>query len=219
MKRLPVLLAVALLATPLVAATKLTFTVVGIDCAACVGPIKKQLASIEGVKVISLDWQKGLAAVEVADGFDREQVRKALTDLGFDAVFAGETRKDIEPIDPAVLKTLDMTVDPTGAKVDLKKALAAGKVTIVDFYADWCGPCHVLETRLEKYMTAHRDVALRRVSVGKWDTPAAKQATREFRAEALPYVRVYDGSGKFVVAVTGGMWDEVLGAIDKARAK
>jgi hypothetical protein len=42
------------------------------------------------------------------------------------------------------------------------------------------------------------------------------QATREFRAEALPYVRVYDASGKFVGDVTGGAWDQVLSVLTKA---
>jgi hypothetical protein len=28
---------------------------------------------------------------------------------------------------------------------------------------------------------------------------------------------VYDARGKFVTAVTGGMWDEVLAAIEKAE--
>jgi len=44
---------------------------------------------------------------------------------------------------------------------------------------------------------------------------AAAQATH-FGAEALPYIRVYDAHGKFVASVTGGMWDEVLAAIEKA---
>jgi hypothetical protein len=60
------------------------------------------------------------------------------------------------------------------------------------------------------------NLAVRRVNIGKWDNDAAKQAT-ELHAEALPYIRVYDARGKFVTAVTGGMWDEVLAAIGKAE--
>ena len=62
---------------------------------------------------------------------------------------------------------------------------------------------YVLETRLHHYMTANKNIALRRVNIGRWDNDAAKQATREFRAEALPYIRVYDAKGKFVADVTG----------------
>lgn len=219
MKRLLPLILLILLAPALLAAETITFTIVGIDCEGCVGPIKKQLSSIDGVKLVELKWEEGLATVEVPQGFDRQKLRAAMTDLGFEAIFPGEKRKDIEPLDPAVLKTLDVATDAKGDKVDVKKTVVAGKITIVDFYADWCGPCHVLETRLHNYMTSHKDLAMRRVNVGKWDTAAAKQATREFRAEALPYVRVYDASGKFVGAVTGGAWDQVLKVIEKARGK
>ena len=87
---------------------------------------------------------------------------------------------------------------------------------LVDFYADWCGPCTVLERRLERYMTAHRDIALRRVNIGKWNNAAARQAT-SLGATALPYVRVYAPNGKFAAAVTGAMWDEILDALEKAK--
>ena len=64
-------------------------------------------------------------------------------------------------------------------------------------------------------MQAHRNVALRRLDIAHWDNVAAHQAS-DLGAQALPYVRVYDARGKFVTAVTGGMWDEMLAAIEKA---
>jgi thiol:disulfide interchange protein len=66
-------------------------------------------------------------------------------------------------------------------------------------------------------MQGKPNLAMRRINIGKWNNAAAKQATREFHASALPYIRVYDANGKFVEAVTGGMWDEVLAAIEKAE--
>ncbi|HWW62642.1 MAG TPA: thioredoxin domain-containing protein [Thermoanaerobaculia bacterium] len=215
MKR-TLLLLTLFLAVPLFADT-ITFTVIGIDCDGCAKPILGALRGVDGVKSAKLDWQKGIASVDAPADFNREKLRTALTDLGFEAVFPGETRKDIEPLAPEVLKTLDIQTDAKGAKIDAGKIVAAGKITIVDFYADWCGPCKVLEMRLHNFMSTHPGLALRRVNVGKWDTPAAVQATREFHAEALPYIRVYDAKGKFVASITGGMWDQVLQAIDKVR--
>lgn len=210
-------LLVFLLALPAFADT-LTFTVVGIDCEGCSAPITKALKKVPGVKSAKLDWKAGIATVDVPSNFDREKLRTAMTDLGFEAIFAGETRKDIQPVSEEQLKALDIVTDAKGAKLDLKKIVVPGKITVIDLYADWCGPCKVLETRLHNYMTTHDGIALRRANVGKWDTPVAVQATREFRAEALPYVRVYDAKGKFVADVTGGMWDQILAALQKAEA-
>ena len=197
-------------------ADTLTFRVIGIDCAACGPPIVKALNSVEGVKNAKVDVKANTATVEVPAGFDREKLRTALSNAGFAAVFSGEKPRDIEPLPADVVNTLDIRAYTNGRRVDIAEILAPGKVTIVDFYADWCGPCHVLEARLQHLMQGKTNLAIRRVNIGKWDNAAAKQAT-ELRAAALPYIRVYDPRGKFVTAVTGGMWDEVLAAIEKAE--
>lgn len=212
MKRL---LAILLFASAASAET-FTFTVIGMDCAACGPPIVKTLTAVEGVKSAKVDWKSQTATVELPANFDRQKLRVALTNAGFESVFPGEQRKEIEPLAPEILKTLDIIEYNDGKRADIAKLMAPGKITIVDFYGEWCGPCRVLETRLQHLMRGQGNLALRRVDIGKWDNEAAKQATREFHAEALPYIRVYDAKGKFVASVTGGMWDEVLAAIAKA---
>jgi copper chaperone CopZ len=194
----------------------LTFKVIGIDCSLCAPPVVKALSAVEGVKSARVDAKAKTATVDVPAGFDREKLREAVSNAGFEAVFAGEKARDIEPLPADVVKTLDVRSYTDGKRVDIAKIIAPGKVTIVDFYADWCGPCHVLEARLQHLMQGRKNLAMRRVNIGKRDNDAAKQAT-ELRAAALPYIRVYDARGKFVTAVTGGMWDEVLGAIEKAE--
>lgn len=212
MKRL---LAILLFASA-AAAEPFTFTIVGMDCAACGPPIVKTLTAVEGVKSAKVDWKSETATVDVPAQFDRQKLRVALTNAGFESIFPGEERKEIQPLAPEILKTLDIIEYKDGKRVDIAKLMAPGKITIVDFYGEWCGPCRVLETRLQHLMRGQGNIALRRVDIGKWDNDAAKQATREFHAEALPYIRVYDAKGKFVASVTGGMWDEVLNAVAKA---
>jgi copper chaperone CopZ len=194
----------------------LTFKVIGIDCAACGPPIVRALGAVDGVKNPRVDVKAGTATVDIPSQFDREKLRAAVSNAGFAAVFPGETRREIEPLPADVVKSLDIRAYTDGRRVDIPSLLAPGKITIVDFYADWCGPCRVLETRLQHLMAGGKSLAVRRVNIGKWDNDAAKQAT-ELRAAALPYLRVYDAHGKFVTAVTGGMWDEVLAAIQKAE--
>jgi copper chaperone CopZ len=197
----------------LLLASTLTFKVLGIDCAKCAPPVKKALASVPGVTSVRVDTKAQTATIE--GKADPEKIHEALANAGFEAELPGEHRSDFAPLSAAELAKLDIATFDGRTKVDIARSLAPGKITIVDFYADWCGPCTVLERRLQRYMAAHPNIALRRVDIGKWNNAAARQAT-SFGAKALPYVRVYAPSGKFVEAVTGGMWDEMLDAIERS---
>jgi copper chaperone CopZ len=215
------MLAILLFAVAATAASAetFTFTVVGMDCAACGPPIVRTLAAVDGVKNARVDWKAQTATVELPSSFDKQKIRTALTNAGFESVFPGEQRKEIEALPDEIVRTLDIIEYNDGRRVDVAKLLAPGKITIVDFYGEWCGPCRVLETRLQHLMRGKKNLALRRVDIGKWDNEAAKQATREFHVEALPYIRLYDADGKYTGSVTGGMWDEVLALLAKASAK
>jgi thiol-disulfide isomerase/thioredoxin len=216
-KALPLLLLLLVVpATLLQAAQTFTFTVIGIDCAGCEKPIVNALRKLDGVKNPRLDWKQGLATVELPDVFDKAKLRNAMTELGFEAVFPGEKRAEFDPLPEDVRKTLDIITYRDGRKIDAKKLLASGKVTILDFYGEWCGPCHLLDSRLQHLQAKNRNFAVRRIDIGKWDNAAAAQLTHEFGAEGLPYVRIYDANGKFVTALTGGMWDQILAALTKA---
>ena len=200
-------------------AEPLQFTVIGIDCEACAPPIVRALREIPGVKSAALDWKKGVATVDVADGFDRTKIKKAVDSIGYEAIFAGEDRKEFAALPAEVVAKLDIVSYDGATKVDLKRIPVPGKITVLDYWAEWCSPCHFLEKRLQHVLNSNPGMALRRVNVGKWDNAAARQATSEFRLEALPYVRVYDRNGKFAGDVTGGSWDELLKVLETARKR
>ena len=75
-----------------------------------------------------------------------------------------------------------------GASVDLPSLLVEGKVTVVDFYAHWCGPCMKLAPALEEMIKKDPDLVLIKIDIVNWGTPVAKQ----FALDSIPHVRVYD---------------------------
>lgn len=208
---------VALAAVVLGAATAraetFEFHVVGIECKLCAPPIQRALAAIPGVQKARVDWKKESATVEIPEGFDKAVLKSSLEILGFEAVFPGETARGFEPLPPEQLAKLDIRRLDGQESLDEKSLAAPGKTTLIDYYADWCGPCKVLELRLQRYIALHPGIALRRIDIGKWDNAAARQITQQ-GAASLPYVRVYDAAGKLLGS--GGMWDELLALIEKS---
>ena len=99
-----------------------------------------------------------------------------------------------------------------GQRIDLKKILVPGKITVVDFYADWCGPCRRMGPELEKIARTDPDVKLVKVDVVNWNTEVIKQ----FGIRSIPNVRVYDRNGTAVGAPTAGL-TAVNQNIERAR--
>jgi thiol-disulfide isomerase/thioredoxin len=75
-----------------------------------------------------------------------------------------------------------------GERVDLPSLLAEGKVTIVDFFAPWCGPCRQISPVLEKIARDDPNIALLKIDIVNWGTPVATQ----FGLQAIPNIRVFD---------------------------
>jgi copper chaperone CopZ len=190
------------------------FHVVGIECSQCAAPIRQALLATAGIEKAQVDWKKETARVEIPPGFDKSRIKGALENLGFAAVFPGESSKGFEPLADSELAKLDIQRFDGKSAIEERAVSVSGKTTLIDYYADWCGPCKTLELRLQHYMQLHPEIALRRVDIGKWDNAAARQITRQ-GASSLPYVRVYSGG---TLMGSGGMWDEILGLIEKSKA-
>lgn len=100
-----------------------------------------------------------------------------------------------------------------GAAIDLPALLPKGKVTVVDFYADWCGPCQAMAPQLEALAKGDRRVAVVKVDIVNWDTPVARQ----FKLRAIPHLQVYDEEGR-PVGKAGSDFAAVKNTVARALA-
>ena len=78
-----------------------------------------------------------------------------------------------------------------------EQVLLAEQPVIVDFYADWCGPCKMLSPVLEQLAIEHTDVKITKVNVD--EEPALAE---RYRVRGIPYVAMFR-NGKLAEQVVG----------------
>ena len=100
-----------------------------------------------------------------------------------------------------------------GAQVDINQHLALGNVTVVDFYADWCGPCRQLSRSLEQMAGTDPEIALRKIDIVNWNTAVVRQ----HNIHSIPQVNVYNRGGRLVGTVVGADVDKVRSYVAQAK--
>lgn len=99
-----------------------------------------------------------------------------------------------------------------GEKVSLEEHLAAGRVTLFEFYADWCSVCRRLDPPLKQMLAARRDVAFKRINIGDGETEVSKQ----YAITTTPTFYVYSAAGKLVKVFSTDDLRKLATAIDAA---
>jgi thiol-disulfide isomerase/thioredoxin len=100
-----------------------------------------------------------------------------------------------------------------GAQVDISKHLALGNVTVVDFYADWCGPCRQLSPSLEQMAGTDPEIALRKIDIVNWKTAVVRQ----FNIHSIPQVNIYNRGGRLIGTVVGADAEQVKHYVAQAK--
>jgi len=103
-----------------------------------------------------------------------------------------------------------------GERVVLADHVAPGKITLFDYSAEWCGPCHALWPKIERLLAKRGDLAARKIDIVNWESEVAKQATADFKMPSIPYVRVYAADGRHVGDVIGNDIDAIEALVQQA---
>lgn len=80
------------------------------------------------------------------------------------------------------------------------------KLTVIDFFATWCGPCKMLAPVLEEVSAAYPDVAF-----GKVDVDEEEELARRYGISVIPTL-VAIKNGEVVKKTTGYMDTDALRA-------
>ncbi len=93
-------------------------------------------------------------------------------------------------------------------------ALATSRLVLVDFWADWCGPCRAVAPVLERLAGRYAG----RLKVVKVDVEVAQALAARYRAQSIPLLVFFQG-GDEVHRLVGAQPERVLaGTIDRLLA-
>ena len=86
----------------------------------------------------------------------------------------------------------------------------SGKRVLLDFYADWCGPCRMVAPGVEEIAGERADIL-----VGKVNVDEARELARDFQIYSIPTLVVLDG-GKEIARAVGARSKAQLEALVNA---
>ncbi|MBY0358423.1 MAG: thioredoxin family protein [Candidatus Obscuribacterales bacterium] len=111
---------------------------------------------------------------------------------------------------------VDVNSSDPGKEIDVKKSIAYGKYTIIDFTSEYCSACEAIHPYLEELCKMRSDIVVRSFDVNRpgvegidWESPLVAQ----YHLHQLPTFRIYDASGH-LMAEGDGAKNQIMEAIN-----
>ena len=92
------------------------------------------------------------------------------------------------------------------------KILKDEKPVLVDFFAEWCGPCKTMAPELKKFADTHKE----KVRVLKVDIDKNRATAEEFNIQGVPTLMLFK-NGKVLWRQSGAMNAKQLSDIIKSK--
>jgi len=96
-------------------------------------------------------------------------------------------------------QTVDVTADSFAGTV-----LGSDQVVLVDFWAEWCGPCKAVAPTLEELAGEYKG----KVVIAKVNVDRERDLANQYRIRAIPNMKIFKN---------GQLVDEIVGAASKDR--
>ena len=94
-------------------------------------------------------------------------------------------------------------VKDISSEAEFYSSIAHG-LTFSDFYADWCGPCKVMEPAIKQLDEAYHE----KVNFVKVDTDKYPEIAQKYGVSSIP---------RFIIFKDGKPVDEAMGAVPKSK--
>ncbi len=172
------------------------FSLQGLDGGDTGDRIAKELLAVPGVRAASFDLYSAELALRLAPRVADEQVPALVARLrpGVRAILGSGRGAYLPPLDyPKGADVAVLTRDGS-AVGPLERLRAPGRTTVFDVYADWCIACRPLDAHLRAFARTHRNVAIRKLNLARWDSPLARELGP--RLTALPHLVVFTPDGR-----------------------
>ena len=86
-------------------------------------------------------------------------------------------------------------------KKDFDEIIKEGPV-LIDFYADWCGPCKMMEPIMDELAEEHKELKFLKVN-----TDMFMSIARDYKIMTIPSFKIFE-KGKIIKETTGFMTKE-----------
>jgi len=129
---------------------------------------------------------------------------------------AGQPRPSGTADEESAMSTIELTKD------NLQSTIEDNDVVLIDFWADWCGPCKMFGPIFEKVAERNADIAF-----AKCDTEAQQEVAAQFGIRSIPTLAIF--REQILVFLQAGALpenalDEIIGKVkeldmDEVRAQ